>query len=119
MTWVEGQSKASVLFIALLQPLLRFYPKVRVTHVVLDNYRTHDSKIIQAALQGFGQRIRLHCLPPYCPEENKIERVWEDVHSNVTRNHTCKKMEQLLTEVRHYLWRRNRVRWGTERRQVV
>ena len=119
VTWVEGESKASALFIALLQQLLRFYPKARVIHVVLDNYRIHDSKITQAALQGFGRRIRLHFLPPYCPKENKIERVWEDVHSNVTRNHTCKNMEQLLTEVRQYLWRRNRVRLGIERQQVA
>lgn len=119
VTWVEGESKASVLFIALLQQLLRFYPKARVIHVVLDNYRIHDSKITQAALQGFGRRIRLHFLPPYCPKENKIERLWEDVHSHVTRNHTCKNMEQLLTEVRQYLWRRNRVRVGIERRQVA
>jgi transposase len=119
VTWVEGDSKASVLFIALLQQLLRFYPKARVIHVVLDNYRIHDSKITQAALQGFGRRIRLHFLPPYCPKENKIERVWEDLHSNVTRNHTCKNMEQLLIEVRQYLWRRNRVRLGIERQQVA
>jgi transposase len=119
VTWVEGESKASVLFIALLQRLRRFYPKARIIHVVLDNYRIHDSKITQAALQGFGRRIRLHFLPPYCPKENKIERLWEDVHSNVTRNHTCKNMEQLLTEVRQYLWRRNRVRLGIERRQVA
>ena len=119
VTWVEGERKASALFIALLQQLLRFYPKACVIHVVLDNYRIHDSKITQAALQGFGRRIRLHFLPPYCPKENKIERLWEDVHSNVTRNHTCKNMEQLLTEVRQYLWRRNRVRLGIERRQVA
>jgi transposase len=119
VTWVEGESKASVLFIALLQQLLRFYPKARVIHVVLDNYRIHDSKITQAALQSFARRIRLHFLPPYCPKENKIERLWEDVHSNVTRNHTCTNMEQLLTEVRQYLWRRNRVRLGIERRQVA
>lgn len=118
VTWVEGESKASVLFIALLQQLLRSYAKARVIHVVLDNYRIHDSKITQAALQGFGGRIRLHFLPPYCPQENKIERVWEDVHSNVTRNHTCKTMDQLLAEVRQYLWRRNRVRLGVERQRA-
>ncbi len=48
VTWVEGESKASVWFIVLLQQLLRFYPKVRVIHGVLDNYRIHDSKITQA-----------------------------------------------------------------------
>ena len=59
-----------------------------VIHVILDNYRIHDSKIVQAALAGWGGRIRLHFLPPYCPNDNKIERVWQDLHVNVTRNHT-------------------------------
>jgi transposase len=71
--------------------------------VVLDNYRIHDSKIVQAALRGFGGRIQLHFLPPYCPNDNKIERVWEDLHANVTRNHTCRNMQTLMGEVRHYL----------------
>jgi transposase len=118
LTWVEGEWKASALFIALLDKLLRFYPKAEVIHVVLDNYRIHDSKITQAALRGFRGRIRLHFLPPYCPKENKIERVWEDLHAYVTRNHTCPGMEALMTEVREYLWRRNRIRAGIERRKA-
>ncbi len=118
LTWVEGERKASALFIALLARLAAYYPHASVIHVVLDNYRIHDSKITQAALQGFGGRIRLHFLPPYCPKHNKIERVWEDLHANVTRNHTCPNMERLLEEVREYLWRRNRIRAGIERRHA-
>ena len=118
LTWVEGERKASALFIALLDKLAVLYPRARVIHVVLDNYRIHDSKITQAALRGFGGRIRLHFLPPYCPQENRIERVWEDLHANVTRNHACPNMETLLEEVRQYLWRRNRVTAGIEQRQA-
>jgi transposase len=29
----------------------------------------------------------LHFLPPYCPDDNRIERLWKDLHDNVTRNH--------------------------------
>jgi transposase len=119
LTWVEGERKTSALFIALLAKLRASHPKVTVIHVVLDNYRIHDSKITQAALQGFGGRIRLHFLPPYCPKHNKIERVWEDLHANVTRNHRCPKMDALLVEVREYLWRRNRIRAGIERPHVA
>ena len=53
-----------------------------------------------------GERIRLHFLPPYCPDHNKIERKWRDLHAAVTRNHRCKTIEKLLAEV---------VRWLTER----
>src|SRR5439155_16666882 len=108
LTWVEGERKTSALFIALLDTLLRFHPGAQVIHVILDNYRIHDSKITQAALRGYGGRIRLHFLPPYCPSANRIERVWEDLHAQVTRNHKCATMNELMGEVREHLWRRNR-----------
>jgi transposase len=116
LTWVEGERKTSALFIVLLQRLRANYAKAAVIHVILDNYRIHDSKITQAALQGFGGRIRLHFLPPYCPNENRIERLWQDLHGNVTRNHTCRTMKALMIEVREYLWRRNRLRAAIEHR---
>jgi transposase len=116
LTWVEGERKTSALFIVLLQRLRANYAKATVIHVILDNYRIHDSKIAQAALQGFAGRIRLHFLPPYCPKENRIERLWQDLHANVTRNHTCRTMKALMIEVREYLWRRNRVRAAIEHR---
>ena len=106
--WVEGERKTSALFITLLQSLLQTYARAPIIHVILDNYRIHDSKITQAALIGFGGRIQLHFLPPYCPNENKIERVWQDLHANVTRNHGCPNIIALMGEVRYYLRKRNR-----------
>jgi transposase len=108
LTWVEGERKASALFIALLDRLVSGNPRARVIHVILDNYRIHDSKITQAALSGHGNTVRLHFLPPYCPKANRIERLWEDLHANVTRNHTCRTIETLMSHVREYLWQRNR-----------
>jgi transposase len=108
LLWVEGERKTSALFIALLDQLLQTYARAPVVHVILDNYRIHDSKIVHAALLGFGGRIRLHFLPPYCPDDNKIERLWQDLHANVTRNHTCPDIVSLMREVRYYLRKRNR-----------
>jgi transposase len=108
LTWVEGERKTSALFIALLDRLRRWNPRAKVIHVILDNYRIHDSKVTQAALAGHGGRIVLHFLPPYCPQENRIERLWEDLHANVTRNHTCRTMAALMADVRTYLGQRNR-----------
>jgi transposase len=108
LLWVEGERKTSSLFIRLLGHLLECYPQAPVVHVILDNYRIHNSKITQAALAGFGGRIQLHFLPPYCPSANKIERVWQDLHANVTRNHDCADMATLMQDVRYYLHKRNR-----------
>ena len=105
--WVQGERKTSALFIALLDHLIAVYPEAVKIHVVLDNFRIHTSKIVHVALARYRGRIQLHFLPPYCPQENKIERVWEDLHANVTRNHCCPNMDVLMTNVRAYLKRRN------------
>ena len=34
--------------------------------------------------------------------------VWKDLHDNVTRNHTCATMDELLDRVHHYLEPRRR-----------
>ena len=119
LTWVEGERKTSALFIALLHRLHATNPQATVIHVILDNYRIHDSKITQAALAGLGGRIRLHFLPPYCPNDNRIERYWEGLHANVTRNHTCRTMETLMVRVREYLWQRNRDQLGLNYHQAA
>jgi transposase len=108
LSWVEADRKTSDLFILLLWQLLKEYPHAKGIHVILDNYKIHDSQRTQLALAAAGGRIRLHFLPPYCPDHNRIERVWKDLHDNVTRNHCCQNMKQLMTEVYAYLRCRNR-----------
>ena len=79
-------------------------------HLVVDNYAIHSAHMARRTLEELGGRIVLHFLPPYCPDANRIERVWQDLHANVTRNHRCKTMLHLLDEARRYLdgyrWRR-------------
>jgi transposase len=107
--WVEGRRKTSYLFLDLLDRLVRLYPRARRLHLILDNYRIHSSAIVEAALGGYlAGKVELHFLPPYCPDDNRIERVWQDLHANVTRNHRCATMTGLMKEVRYYLRKRNR-----------
>jgi transposase len=101
--YVEGEKKDSWLFVELLGKLYLHYAKVKRIHVILDNYGIHDSRLVAWALLEAEGRIKLHPLPPYCPNDNRIERVWEDLHAEVTRNHTCPDMDALMVEVRHYL----------------
>jgi transposase len=107
LTWVGSTGKNSSLFISLLHELARKYPDAKVIHVILDNYKIHKSKQTEAALAELGGRIQLHFLPPYCPDENRIERVWKDLHDNVTRNHQCRTLVDLVQEVIRYLKDRN------------
>lgn len=110
--WVEGEKKDSWLFVRLLGQLYLHYKRARVIHVILDNYGIHTSELVSWGLLQAKGRIRLHFLPPYCPNDNRIERVWEDLHANVTRNHTCPDIDSLLAEVRDYLQRRCQLALG-------
>jgi len=100
--YVSGERKNSLLFLAMLERLLKAYPEATI-HIVLDNFRIHSSKQVQAWMKQNGNRIRLHFLPPYCPDHNKIERKWRDLHAAVTRNHRCTTIEQLVANVQQWL----------------
>jgi len=109
LTWVEWDRKDSDLFILQLWRLVgRDYPNAKRIHIILDNYSIHSSRRTDIALAALGSRVRLHFLPPYCPDHNRIERVWRDLHDNVTRNHRCRTMNELMKEVRGYLETRQR-----------
>jgi transposase len=109
VVWVEGERKTSYLFLDRLDRLRKTYADAPRLHLILDNYRIHSSVIVQAALHGYlAGRVVLHFLPPYCPDHNQSERVGQDLHANVTRNHRCATMAALMREVRYYLYKRNR-----------
>lgn len=108
LTWVEADRKNSDLFIEQLWRLVKDdYPHARRIHIILDNYKIHSSARTKMALAALGNRVTLHFLPPYCPDHNRIERTWKDLHDNVTRNHTCRTMRELMREVRVYLDAKN------------
>jgi transposase len=110
LIYVEGERKTSLLFLSLLYKLItKTYSKAKQVHIILDNYGIHDSLQVRLALKSeAAEKLMLHFLPPYCPDHNRIERIWKDLHDNVTRNHRCKTLEELMAEVRAYLLCRNR-----------
>jgi transposase len=115
LIYVEGGRKNSLLFLQLLHKLAtKSYPNAKRIHIILDNYGIHDSLQVRLAMKSeAAARLELHFLPPYCPDHNRIERIWKDLHDNVTRNHRCATMEELMVEVRCYLAARNRCRRHT------
>jgi transposase len=108
LTWVRAERKNSLLVIALIHKLAAEHADKRVIHVILDNFKIHDSKATRAAVTALDGKVKIHFLPPYSPDGNRIERVWLDLHANVTRNHRCRDMPQLMSNVYHYLRNRNR-----------
>lgn len=113
LTWVEGTRKTSALFIQLIDHLLKSQRGLCKLHIVLDNFKIHSSRAVEAAKLRWQTRVEFHFLPPYCPDHNRIERLWKDLHDNVTRNHTCPTMDELMTRVTNYLNQRNQAHQHT------
>jgi transposase len=114
---VTGASrKNAALFCQLLWLLAGRYRGARCVHLIVDNYGIHKARATRKALADLNGRIALHFLPPYCPDNNRIERVWQDLHANVTRNHRCKAMTRLLDNARRYL---DNYRWKRAFSQVA
>ncbi|HKB41468.1 MAG TPA: IS630 family transposase [Gemmataceae bacterium] len=105
--WVtEGDKRDGDLFVRHLEDLRRRLRRYRVIHVICDNARFHQAakcKRLAEYLQRWGHRIVLHYLPLYAPEANPIERVWWHLHDEITRNHQCHTLEELLDLVFRWL----------------
>jgi transposase len=51
---------------------------------------------VRRYLAEHGDRIVLHYLPARSPQDNPIERVWWHLHEQITRNHQCQCIEELI-----------------------
>ena len=106
LTLTEGrprQGRNAELFMTHLDDLRRRYRRYTVIHVICDNAKSHHAKRVRQYLAEHGGRLTVHYLPAYAPQTNPIERVWWHLHEEVTRNHRCPTMDELLTLVRDWL----------------
>jgi transposase len=97
-------SKTNGLFRDLLDSLAAAYPARRFDRisVVVDNYKIHQAQAVQRWLAAHP-RFELVFLPTYCPRANPIERIFGDVHDQVTRHHKRKRIRHLVSDVLRYL----------------
>src|SRR5437588_188382 len=69
----------------------------RKIHVICDNASFHyNCWAVWEFVAQYGDRVVLHFLPKYAPECNPIERVWWHLHEEITRNHQCRTLEELV-----------------------
>jgi putative transposase len=98
-----GQGRDTDLFLAHLDELRRRLRCYRVIHVICDNAKPHQARRVREYLARHGGRVVIHYLPTYAPQTNPIERVWWHLHEEITRNHRCRDIEELLDLVFDWL----------------
>jgi transposase len=95
----QGTRRNAELFVRHLEDLRRRFRYYRRVHVICDNARFHTvegSRVVRRYMSEHGDRIVLHYLPAYSPQDNPIERVWWHLHEQITRNHRCADIEELV-----------------------
>lgn len=102
VSYVGGSSKASSLFISLLQHLKSTYRRAKTITLIVDNYIIHKSEKTWNWLKA-NPKFNVIYQPAYSPWVNHVERLWQVLHDTITRNHQCRSMWQLLKKVRHFM----------------
>lgn len=106
-----GERRDGELFVRHLHDLRRRLRRYKKVHVICDNAGFHsDCWAVWEFCQRYGERVELHFLPKYAPECNPVERVWWHLHEEITRNHQCKSLAELVDLV---------MRWLGEREEFV
>ena len=76
---VRGGVGARV-FIDFLKRLMQ--GRRRPVFLIVDGHPAHRAKIVRTYVESLGGKLRLFFLPPYSPELNPDELVWNDVKNN-------------------------------------
>ena len=103
LTYVVAERKNSGRFVALVEARRLPYRRSTVLHLILDNCIIPKSRQTLRHLARLAGRAVLHFLPPYSPTANVIERLWKQLHDQVTRNPQHPTLESLREAVEVFL----------------
>lgn len=113
VTYTVSDRKRAAGFIEWLRAISVRYQRSQQIHVICDNYGIHKTAAVKAALAEL-KNIRLYFLPPYCPDKNRIELLWKQLHASITRNHCCRSMDELMGQVTDFLNKLRRHGWKAQ-----
>ncbi len=103
----RGDKRDGALFVAHLHDVRRRLRRYKKIHVICDNAGFHwNCWAVWEFVHRYGDRVVLHFLPKYAPQCNPIERVWWHLHEEITRNHQCRTLEELVDLVMTWLFDR-------------
>ena len=75
----------------------------RMVFLIVDGHPAHKAKMVSRFVDSIKDSFRLFFLPPYSPELNPDERVWNDLKNNGIGKQTITSPKQLQRSVISYL----------------
>jgi len=97
---VKGRVGA-VQFIDFIKRLL--HGTQRMVFLIVDGHPAHKAKMVARFIETVKERFQLFLLPPYSPELNPDERVWNDLKNNAIGKQAITSPHQLQSAVISHL----------------
>lgn len=94
---VTGKRIGAKVFVEFLRRLVHGWK--RPIFLIVDSHPTHRAKLVKAFVKRTKGKLRLFYLPPYSPELNPDEYVWNDVKSNGVRRSMITNVRDLRSAV--------------------
>jgi len=98
---VDGRVGAKV-FIEFIKRLL--HGAERKIFLIVDGHPAHKAKIVKKYVESVKDRFQLFYLPPYSPELNPDELVWNDLKNQGIGRKVITDLLQLKREVLSHMW---------------
>ncbi|MFC2000645.1 IS630 family transposase [Chloroflexota bacterium] len=99
---IEGRLTSDV-FIAFLKRLIHNWP--RSIFLIVDGHSVHKSAAVSRFVASTKGRLQLFCLPPYSPELNPDEQVWNHLKNHGVGKQPVTGPDQLKRLIRSHLRR--------------
>ncbi len=96
-----GNTINQTIFLTHLNQITERYPENCVI-LVLDNCKSHFTIKVQKFLEA-NKKLFLLFLPPYSPDFNVIERLWQRIRKSVTNNFLFRNLDEVKLAVSQYL----------------
>lgn len=91
---IEKKRVNSRLFVDFLVQITRHHPHRKVI-VICDNARPHIAKYVKEFVMSNKNKIAIYHIPPYSPELNPDEEVWNYLKNVKLKDHQAKNKEEL------------------------
>jgi transposase len=84
-------------FIEFLERLIKNQEKP--VFLIVDGHPVHRSPLVRKFVDGTDGKLRLYCLPPYSPELNPDEQVWNQLKNHNLGKMTIRNLDDLVKKV--------------------
>ena len=77
--------------------------KDKVLHIIADNYKTHNSKLLHGYMAGHPGRFVLHFTPTHASWLNIVERFFREITTERIRRESWNSINELVAAIKAYI----------------